>query len=44
MGMELWILMHPDLRHTASVKLLMRFLYASLENHKGLIEGNYPCI
>lgn len=37
---DLWVLMHPDLRHTARVKALMRFLYDALEKHKNLIEGN----
>lgn len=36
---DLWILMHPDLRHTARVKALMHFLYESLEKDKGIIEG-----
>lgn len=39
-ALDLWILMHPDLRHTARVKALMRFIYESLEKEKSLIEGN----
>lgn len=34
-----WILMHPDLRHTARVKALMRYKYESLVKEKNLIEG-----
>ncbi len=37
--MELWILTHPDLRHTARVKALMDFLYAELTNKAELFEG-----
>lgn len=39
-ALDLWILMHPDLRHTARVKALMRFIYDSLAKEKNLIEGN----
>lgn len=39
---ELWILTHPDLRHTARVKALMAFLYESLGKQKDLFSGeNY---
>lgn len=38
-GIDLWILMHSDLRHTTRVKLLMQFLYESLGNKKDLFEG-----
>ena len=41
LNQDLWILMHPDLRHTARVKALMRFVYVSLEAKKDLIEGNF---
>lgn len=36
---ELWILTHPDLRHTARVKALMAFLYDELTERKDLFEG-----
>ena len=41
MALELWLLTHPDLRHTARVKALMTFLHKSLESKKNLIEGNF---
>lgn len=37
--LELWILTHPDLRHTARVKALMAYLYAELDKEKDLFEG-----
>ena len=40
-ALDLWILMHLDLRHTARVKALMRFVYESLEVKAELIEGNF---
>jgi len=40
MALELWLLMHPDLRHTARVKALMQFLFEGLEGQKDLIEGS----
>lgn len=40
MSLELWLLMHPDLRHTARVKALMQYLYDCLLLQKNLIEGN----
>jgi len=36
---ELWILSHPDLRRTARVRVLMKFLSNSLQKDKSLIEG-----
>lgn len=36
---ELWILTHADLRHTARVKALMSFLYDALKNEQDLFEG-----
>ena len=36
---ELWILTHPDLRHTARVKALMAWLYEALSREKALYEG-----
>ena len=40
MSLELWLLMHPDLRHTARVKALMQYLYDYLVSQKDLFEGN----
>lgn len=37
--LELWLLTHPDLRHTARVKVLMAFLYEALEKDADLFEG-----
>jgi len=37
--LELWILTHPDLRHTARVKALMAYLYDALEQEADLFEG-----
>jgi len=39
---ELWLLTHPDLRHTARVKALMAFLYDAFVADKDLFEGNRP--
>ena len=36
---ELWLLTHPDLRHTARVKALMAFLYDELMKDRDLFEG-----
>jgi len=36
---ELWLLMHPDLRHTARVRVFMDFLAESIASERGLIEG-----
>lgn len=36
---ELWVLTHPDLRHTARVKALIAFLYEELQKEKHLFEG-----
>ena len=38
--MELWILTHPDLRHTARVKALIAYLYDSFKKEADLFEGN----
>jgi len=38
--LELWILTHPDLRHTARVKALMDFLQERLKQEADLFEGN----
>jgi len=39
MKLELWLLTHPVLRHTARVKALMNFLQESLQDQVDLIEG-----
>jgi len=39
MTLDLWLLMHTDLRHTARVKVLMQFLQTSLKSQHSLIEG-----
>jgi DNA-binding transcriptional LysR family regulator len=36
---ELWILTHPDLRHTARVKALIAYLYEALKKEADLFEG-----
>lgn len=40
--LELWLLTHPDLRHTARVKSLMAFLYEKLKQQEDLFEGKRP--
>lgn len=37
--MELWVLTHPDLRHTARVKALLGYLYDELKKESDLFEG-----
>lgn len=37
--LELWILTHPDLRHTARVRALMDYLYDALEKDEDLFAG-----
>ncbi|WP_455219042.1 LysR family transcriptional regulator [Kaarinaea lacus] len=37
--LELWILTHPDLRHTARVKALMAVLYDELKQNEDLYSG-----
>ena len=39
LNFSLWILIHPDLRHTARIKALMTYLLSELENEKSAIEG-----
>jgi len=36
---DLWLLIHPDLRRTARVRVFVDFLSAALESEKDLIEG-----
>lgn len=38
---ELWLLTHPDLRHTARIRVVMEFLADSLARDKGLLEGRH---
>jgi len=40
--LELWVLTHPDLRHTARVKALIAFLHEALLEEKDLFEGKRP--
>ena len=37
--LELWLLTHPDLRHTPRVKALMAYLYDALKQDAALFEG-----
>jgi DNA-binding transcriptional LysR family regulator len=37
---ELWVLTHPDLRHTARVKALLAYLYDELKKQADLFAGN----
>jgi len=37
--LELWLLTHPDLRHTARVKALMAYLYDALKQQADLFAG-----
>jgi DNA-binding transcriptional LysR family regulator len=37
--LELWILTHPDLRHTARVKALMAYLYDELTKQSAIFSG-----
>ena len=39
MTIELWVLTHPDLRHTARVKALLAFLFDELKKDAELFEG-----
>lgn len=39
LGQELWLLTHPDLRHTPRVRAVLDFLAAELTRYKPLIEG-----
>lgn len=41
-AIDLWVLTHPDLRHTPRVKLLMQFLIERLETKRDLITGRLP--
>jgi DNA-binding transcriptional LysR family regulator len=42
MTIELWILTHPDLRHTARVKALITYLYDALRKESDLFAGKRP--
>jgi hypothetical protein len=37
--MDLWILTHPDLRHTARVRALLSYLVEAFESEKSAFEG-----
>ncbi|GAA6153896.1 LysR family transcriptional regulator [Pseudoteredinibacter isoporae] len=39
---DLWVLVHPDLRETPRIKVLMQFLCEALLKKKSLIEGKQP--
>jgi len=39
LSMDLWVLTHPDLRHTARVRAFMSFPFDSLDHRIELIEG-----
>lgn len=39
---ELWLLTHPDLRHTARIRAFMDFMAASLAGDRDLLEGRRP--
>ena len=42
LSMDLWLLTHPDLRHTTRVRALMSFIHESLQPKIDLIEGRQP--
>lgn len=44
LSIELWILTHADLRHTARVKALIAYLYEALKNEQDLFAGERPNI
>jgi len=37
--LSLWVLIHPDLRNTARVRALMKYIVSALENERSVIEG-----
>ena len=37
--LDLWVLTHSDLRHTARVKMLIEYLYDYLGSQRALFEG-----
>lgn len=39
LSLELWLLTHPDLRHTARIKALMAYLLEALQSQAALFEG-----
>ncbi len=41
-AVDLWLLTHPDLRHTPRVKVLMQFLLEVFESKRDLITGQRP--
>jgi DNA-binding transcriptional LysR family regulator len=43
LGSELWVLTHPDLRHTARIRALMTYIYDSLSEQRNLFSGAGEC-
>lgn len=41
MKLQLWVLTHPDLRHTARVRALMTHVYTALGRQRRLLEGSH---
>jgi DNA-binding transcriptional LysR family regulator len=41
--LDLWLLTHEDLRHTARVRILLDFMAAALAADADLLEGRCPC-
>lgn len=39
---DLWVLTHPDLRHSPRIRVLMNFLAARITDHQALISGEKP--
>ncbi|MBM6593193.1 LysR family transcriptional regulator [Microvirga pudoricolor] len=39
---DLWLLTHPDLRHSARIRALLDFLAAEIAHRKSFIEGAHP--
>jgi hypothetical protein len=42
LSLDLWLLTHPDLRHTARVRALLTYLHDSLQSEIDLVEGRIP--
>ena len=41
--LDLWLLIHEDLRHTARIRLFLDFMATALAADAGLLEGRCPC-
>lgn len=39
---DVWLLTHPDLRHTARIKAFKSFITQAMEAHRALLEGKRP--